>query len=395
MSKIKNKIESHSKFGIKLGLENISLVLNQLENPQNDLSIIHIAGTNGKGSVSSMISSCLQAAGYQVAKYCSPYLITFNEMFVINDQQINDSELEMFYQQVINVANQLAIELTLYEVTTAIMFLYAKAHQVDYLVLEVGLGGRLDATNVVTPVVSAITNISLDHTQILGDSISKIAEEKAGIIKPGVPLFTTETNQEAINVFKSKTSKINVINTDLESKLNYDKFKTDVVIEGQQYAINLFGVHQVKNFALSYHILKHLNIDEKYIKIGMEMVIHPARLEQISNNIIFDGAHNPASAQALVNSLSGYKGNINIVFSVLKDKDIASVVDIFRQLSVNLTFIPQPQLERGLSRVEFEQLEIKAVDICDSIEDALLADQLNLVCGTFSLYPQIVKYKLS
>lgn len=390
MSKIKNKIESHSKFGIKLGLENISLVLNQLDNPQSDLSIIHIAGTNGKGSVSSMISSCLQAAGYQVAKYCSPYLITFNEMFVINEQQISDSELELFYQQVVNGAKRLAIELTLYEVTTAIMFLYAKAHQVDYLVLEVGLGGRLDATNVVTPIISAITNISLDHTQILGDTIAEIAAEKAGIIKPGVPLFTTETNQEAINVFESKTNKLNLINSKLESKLNYDKFRTEVIIEGQQYEVNLFGVHQVKNFALSYHILKYLKINEEAIRTGMETIRHPARLEQISNNIIFDGAHNPASAQALVDSLIGYKGTINIIFSILKDKEIVSIVNILSQLSTNLTFIPQPELERGLSEVEFRRLNLDNVTIADTIEAGLISDQLNLVCGTFSLYSKLV-----
>ncbi len=389
MSKIKDKIESHSKFGIKLGLDNIKAVLTKLGNPQDDIKIIHIGGTNGKGSVSSLVSSGLQAGGNKVAKYCSPYLIDFNEMFVINEAQISDQELEGYYHQTITAAGELGIELTLYEVTTTIMFLYSKMNQVDYLILEVGLGGRLDATNVVTPIVTAITNISLDHTAILGNTIEQIAGEKAGIIKPSVPLFTTELNPAAISVFRSKTDLINIVDSKLEYNLNYKLFQTEVVIDSNQYVVNLFGAHQVQNFALAYQILKYLEINEDAIKIGAKQVVHPARLEKISDNIIFDGAHNPASAQALVKSLADYNQPINIIFSVLKDKDINQVVDILKQLSPNLTFIPLPDLERGLSAGEFTALNINDVIVGSTVEAALNPQTLNLVCGTFSLYNKL------
>lgn len=393
MSNIQNKIESHSKFGIKLGLDNIAAVLEQLNNPQDTLQIIHIAGTNGKGSVSSMVSSCLQADGYTVAKYCSPYLLEFNEMFIINDQYITDEQLEFYYNQVIAASEQLSITLTLYEITTAIMFLYAASKEVDYLVLEVGLGGRLDATNVVIPKVSVITNISLDHTQILGDSIELIAAEKAGIIKPNVQLFTTESNPQAIAVFKSKTENLNIIDDNLEYKLNYDSFQTEVTLNQQVYNVNLFGSHQVKNFALSKAILDYLKIDDISIINGMKKVIHPGRLERISDDIIFDGAHNPASALALVESLKGYPGQIKIIVSVLKDKDVEQVIAILSQLTTDITFVPLPDLERGMSKDEIEQLQIPKLKICSKVELAIDRHQLNLVCGTFSLYQQVSDFK--
>lgn len=387
MSSIKAKIEGHSKFGIKLGLDNISAVLNKLDNPQDKLDIIHIAGTNGKGSVSSMVSSSLQAEGYLVAKYCSPYLINFNEMFMINDQQIDDQQLEQYYQQLITASLSIGIELTLYEITTAIMFMYAEDSKVDFLVLEVGLGGRLDATNIVKPKVTAITNISLDHTQILGDTIEEIATEKAGIIKPGVPLFTTECNQVARNIFLAKADKLIEVDFNLDYSLNYETFQTNVLYQSQEYAVNLFGSHQVQNFALAISILKYLKISEDGIKIGMANVVHPARLEKLSAKILFDGAHNPASAAALVESLKDYPKPINVIFSILKDKDIKAVVTILSQLSNNLKFVPLSTFDRGLSSEEFKELQLPKVQIVNNIEQALEDDKLNLICGTFSLYP--------
>lgn len=389
MSNIINQIESHRKFGIKLGLENITAVLQCLDNPQDQLNIIHLAGTNGKGSVSSIIASSLQAAGYRVGKYCSPYLLNFTEMFLINDQQITEQDLERYYQQLIVIAEQLKIELTVYEVSTIIMFLYAVDNEVDYLVLEVGLGGRLDATNVVKPLVTGITNISLDHTHILGSTITEIASEKAGIIKANVPLFTTETNPEAQAVFKAKTTQLDFINFDLPSTLNYQQFTTEITVDNHLFELNLFGTHQVQNFALAYSILKYLEIDVDAIKQGCKQVVHPGRLERIGYNLVFDGAHNPDSAAALVKTMKNYPGPINIIFSVLADKDVSTIVSTFKQLTSDLNFIPLPHIERGLSTAEFEQLNIEGVVIKPTIESALDKQKLNLVCGTFSLYPEV------
>lgn len=389
MSNISNIIESRSKFGIKLGLDNIKLVLKYLDNPQDSLKIIHIAGTNGKGSVSSIISKCLEADGKTVSKYCSPYLINLNEMFVINDKWITDDELELYYNQIIQVEAKTSIELTLYEVTTVIMFLYSLNNNVDYLVLEVGLGGRLDATNVVNPLVTIITNISLDHTHILGDTIEQIAFEKAGIIKPRVPLFTTETSDEALSVFKSKTSLCNQVDTKASYKLDFNNFKTEIKINDEMYNLNLFGVHQVSNFLLAKAVLGHLNIGDQSIKQGANLVIHKGRLEKVSSNIIFDGAHNIASAKVLVESMKGYQGEINIIFSILKDKDILGVVAELKKVSKNLTFIPLDELERGMSITDMKSYDIQNINYECCLEDALDKKKLNLVCGSFSLYSKI------
>lgn len=391
MNNIIAKIESRSKFGIKLGLDNISTILKHLDNPQDKLKIIHIAGTNGKGSVSSMISSGLQAAGFMVAKYCSPYLIDLTEMFVINDQPIMTTQLQTYYHLIEAAEAETGIILTQYEVTTTIMFLFAEREKVDYLILEVGLGGRLDATNVVNPEVSIITNISLDHTNILGNTIAEIAFEKAGIIKPGVPLFTTETNPEALTVFKSKTDLITVVNPDVLYQLEYEQFTTKVILDGN-YNINLFGSHQVVNFVLAKAVLNHLQLDNKFIKQGVANCIHPGRLEKLADNIIFDGAHNPASATALVNSLTDYPAEIKIICSVLKDKDVSQVINILRQLSSNITFIPLPDLERGLSAAEFSNLGLEQIAVKLEVGQAIEPNKLNLVCGTFSLYTRTVEY---
>ncbi len=391
MNNVISEIESRSKFGIKLGLDNIQTILNYLDNPQDQVKVIHIAGTNGKGSVSSMISSSLQAAGYVVAKYCSPYLMDLTEMFVIDDNPISIVKLSNYYRLIVEAEQANDLELTLYEVTTVIMFLHAATSKVDYLVLEVGLGGRLDATNVVNPEVSIITNISLDHTHILGNTVADIAFEKAGIIKPGVRLFTTELDEQALDVFKAKTKLITVVNPVAFYKLDYDNFKT-VVEMGSQYVINLFGSHQVANFALSKAVLDYLEIEDKYIKQGVASCVHHARLEKLSENLIFDGAHNPASAKALVESMGSYNRSINLIFSVLKDKDIVQVVEILKQLTENLTFIPLPNLERGLSQADFHGLGINGVQVKTNLNSAIDESKLNLVCGTFSLYPLVIEY---
>lgn len=393
MSSIIKQIESHSKFGIKLGLDNITLVLKHLGNPHDKLKVIHLAGTNGKGSVSSIISSCLQSAGFRVGKYCSPYLVSFTEMFLIDDQSITEHQLEKYYQTITKFTNELGVDLTVYEVSTIIMFLFAVDMKVDYLVLEVGLGGRLDATNVVNPVVTGITNISLDHTHILGTTIEEIAFEKAGIIKDNVPLFTTETSPVALGVFQSKTEQLVKVSGQLTYKLNYQTFTTEIEVENNCFELNLFGIHQVQNFALAYEILRYLQIDIEYIKSGCQTVIHPGRLERINNNLIFDGAHNPGSATALVQSLANYPGPINLIFSVLQDKDIPTIVNIFKELSTNLTFVPLPNIERGVSEAEFKKLNLNDIIIKPTIKSAIDDDMLNLVCGTFSLYRDVIALK--
>lgn len=386
------KLENHAKFGIDLSLERVNKVLFAMGNPQEQLEVIHIAGTNGKGSVSNYIYSALRANGYSVGKYCSPYLENVTEMFTINEKQISLAELDKYYRMIEQQSEQLNISLTLYEVTTVIMFLFSCDSKIDYLVLEVGLGGRLDATNVVNPAVSVITNISLDHTAILGDTIEKIAYEKAGIIKPNVPLFTTCTQPEVLEIFKKKADDMHIVDTNYKFNLDFDNFLTKVEIDDIEYQLGLFGEHQVENFVLARAVLKYLKIDDNIIKKSCTNVKNPGRLERVTSNIIFDGAHNPQAARKLVKTLSASQRDINIIFSILEDKDVVEIVSIFKNLTTNLTFIPLPSVERGLSKDMWLQYQIPNVKVKDSIEDAIQEDSLNIVCGTFKLYPELKQY---
>lgn len=345
------KLENHAKFGIDLSLERVNKVLFAMGNPQEQLEVIHIAGTNGKGSVSNYIYSALRANGYSVGKYCSPYLENVTEMFTINEKQISLAELDKYYRMIEQQSEQLNISLTLYEVTTVIMFLFSCDSKIDYLVLEVGLGGRLDATNVVNPAVSVITNISLDHTAILGDTIEKIAYEKAGIIKPNVPLFTTCTQPEVLEIFKKKADDMHIVDTNYKFNLDFDNFLTKVEIDDIEYQLGLFGEHQVENFVLARAVLKYLKIDDNIIKKSCTNVKNPGRLERVTSNIIFDGAHNPQAARKLVKTLSASQRDINIIFSILEDKDVVEIVSIFKNLTTNLTFIPLPSVERDRKSV--------------------------------------------
>ncbi len=387
-----NKIEeilAYEKFGMKLGLENIEFVLKKLNNPQNSYKIIHIAGTNGKGSVASIITSALIEEGYSVGKYSSPYLEKINEMFDINNSLSSDDELYEKYLKVKKVMEEYKVELTLYEITTCIMFLLCK-NQVDFLVLEVGLGGKYDATNICKPIVSIINNISLDHTNILGNNLLDIAKEKAGIIKKDIPLYTSCKDEEVLEVFKEKTNNIIVIDNDIEYKLNYKDFTTII----GEFELPLYGEHQVINFLLAKRILNDLKINDSTIKKSLKNIKHPARLEKINNKLIFDGAHNIAAASCLVKSLKEVD-DIIIVLSILKDKDIKGIVNELKKLSNDFVFIPSKVKGRELSKEEFLKYDFDInLKTFNSFKEFYNKRDINskyLVCGSLSLYKEVKK----
>lgn len=329
----------------KFGLERITHLLDRLGNPQKELHCIHVAGTNGKGSVCHYISSVLQQAGYQVGLYLSPHLERFSERISINTKEIIQEDLARLAGQVKSVVDDIHDERkkpTFFELVTAIAFLYFREQKVDYAVIEVGLGGRFDATNVIIPLVSAITNISLEHTDILGKDIASIASEKAGIIKENVPVVTaadattftviqkiaSEKNAPIIQILKNSWKR-------LSHSLQRQEFSIHGTLNDYTITTSLLGMHQGENIALALAVLEHLQINGVYISEndiieGMKSAHNPGRMEVIAEEpiILLDGAHNPGGMQMLAVTLQKdftYE-HLILVLGILKDKDIATML---------------------------------------------------------------------
>ncbi|MFH1386086.1 MAG: folylpolyglutamate synthase/dihydrofolate synthase family protein [bacterium] len=319
-------LASLEKFGINLGLERISFLLENLGNPQNQFKSIHVAGTNGKGSTCSMIASILKEAGYKVGLYTSPHLFDYTERFKINGRDISKKELNEGLKLIRQQTNQLTDQPTVFEVLTAVAFWWFAKKKVDYAVIEVGMGGRLDATNVITPLVSVITNIDLEHTAILGDTLAKIAAEKAAIIKPGVPVVTAEIKKEPLSVIKKYAQRNNAI----------------IFIPTPSSALPtmpLTGAHQKINAACAVEAIKAagIKVSRNNIKAGFRKVIWPARFQVVSKKplTIVDGAHNPAGVRSLIGGLSREFGEkkFSFIVGVQKDKDAKKMIRLIKPLA--------------------------------------------------------------
>lgn len=343
--------ESH-KFGMRLGLDNIKKLLELLGNPQNNLKIIHVAGTNGKGSTCSFISSILKESGYKVGLYTSPFLETFTERIRVNGENISEEEVgkivSLIKEKIEIMVSEGYSYPTEFEIVTAMAFYYYNQEKVDFVALEVGLGGRYDATNVIDkPVVSAITSISLDHTGILGDTLAKITFEKGGIIKENCPTIVYPQQEEASEVIKnicaekkSKYIECDFKNIEIKSS-NINSQIYNCNINGKELRdleIKLIGDHQIKNSIVALNVIESLNdikitnISEENIRKGLLGTKWPGRIEKISENPMFiiDGAHNEEGAKSLANSIDKYFENKNkiLVIGMLEDKDIDSVLDL-------------------------------------------------------------------
>ncbi|EQK41341.1 bifunctional FolC family protein [[Clostridium] bifermentans ATCC 638] len=343
--------ESH-KFGMRLGLDNIKKLLQLLGNPQDNLNIIHVAGTNGKGSTCSFISSILKESGYKVGLYTSPFLETFTERIRVNGENIAEEEVgkivSLIKEKIEIMVSEGYSYPTEFEIVTAMAFYYYNQEKVDFVALEVGLGGRYDATNVIDkPLVSAITSISLDHTGILGDTLGKIAFEKGGIIKEDCPTIVYPQQEEASEVIKnicaekkSKYIECNFKNIEIKSS-NINSQIYNCNINGKELndlEIKLIGEHQIKNSIVALNVIEYLNdikitnISEENIRKGLLETKWPGRIEKISENPMFiiDGAHNEEGAKSLANSIDKYFENKNkiLVIGMLEDKDIESVLDL-------------------------------------------------------------------
>jgi len=271
-----NWLYSFEKFGIKLGLERISHICKKLRNPQRSYKIIHIGGTNGKGSVCNFLESILVLNGYNVGVYVSPHLQRFSERFVVNHKEISEPDVVSLVEKIKPIVGEMIKNNntpTFFEIVTAMAFQYFKDKKVDFAIVEVGLGGRYDATNIVEPMVTVITNVSKEHQKILGDKIEDIAFEKAGIIKNGVPLITAATGA-ALDVIKKvaneKNAQVTVVNNNFWKKVSGGVDWQEFLIKGslKEYNVktSVIGKHQGGNVTVSLATIETLQISGVYIK---------------------------------------------------------------------------------------------------------------------------------
>lgn len=385
---IENKLNKLDRFGIKLGLDNELKVLEYLNNPHEHLNIIHIAGTNGKGSTLAILEACLLASKKNVCKYTSPYLISPLEMFVYNNKQFKEEELIVAYDTVIDAQKKVNITLTRYEVTTVMMFLLAKKVGCDWLLLETGMGGRLDATNVVNAKYSLITNISMDHMNLLGNTLEDIATEKVGIIKEYG--YIGEEIKELNDILQVRNIKYIITNKVSHTyNLDISNMRTIINVNEQEFIVPLYGIHQVNNFLLAYKILKDLRINDRDIVKGLENIVWKARMEMFSKEplIIYDGAHNESAALNLVESLGTQK--FDIYYSTFKDKEYLKIFEVLKKIANDMYYVELSD-DRSLKYEDFKQsihdesiIVISQEDFPKFIENTKTD---TLICGTLNLY---------
>jgi dihydrofolate synthase/folylpolyglutamate synthase len=336
------------RFGIKLGLDNVTEFLSRIGNPHSHFKSIHVTGTNGKGSVCKFTSEILRKHGLRVGLYTSPHLVDFRERIIVDGKEIPDEDvlrIGMRLKQVIEemVREDKEMQLTFFEFTTGMAFQYFAEEKVDIVVAEVGMGGRLDATNVIIPEVAAITRIGLEHTNYLGTAISDIAREKAGIVKTGANVVTCERNQEALSVIENSCSRKgaslkrigrdfdigNVRQSRIGTKFDYDGGRRFIGLR-----THLLGGYQAENAACAIAIIEELAkrdifVADDDIKKGLLSAMWPGRLDVVSRDplVILDGSHNPDGVSTTVSVLKNLKMTpLTYVLGCMDDKDIRGIV---------------------------------------------------------------------
>ncbi|UQZ88650.1 bifunctional folylpolyglutamate synthase/dihydrofolate synthase [Deltaproteobacteria bacterium Smac51] len=368
------KLFDLQKFGMKFGLDNMRGILAKLGNPQDSLRLVHLAGTNGKGSVGSMLSSVLHEAGFRVGLYTSPHLITFRERIRIGHDLISEEDVLKLIEKV-EAASDPDSPPTFFEFVTAMAFLYFKEQRVDIAIIEAGLGGRLDSTNVIAPLATVITNISLEHTEHLGDTIEKIASEKAGIIKSGAVVITGGLVPEAAKVVEDaaleKNCPLYMLGRDFSAETTgadergrpIFNFKMGM-IELKDLTPALSGPHQTENASIVVALMPFLAergfpAKEKQLREGLTKAFWPGRAELLPAGtwppdgpkakapLLLDGAHNPAGAAALAKTLDTIKRKkLHLLVGVMADKDIAGVLGPIYQAADRL-YLTRPAFSRA------------------------------------------------
>jgi dihydrofolate synthase/folylpolyglutamate synthase len=352
-------------FGIKLGLESIQRLIDALHLDLGGGRVVHVAGTNGKGSLCAMIDSICRAAGYRTGLFTSPHLVTFRERIKVNGEMISENFVAENLRAIRHLVRDWDPHPTFFEIATALALRQFSEAKVDIIILETGMGGRLDATNAVQPNVSVITPIDLDHQKWLGDSIEKIAAEKAGIIKPYVPVVSAAQLPEAARVLRDRTA-------ECEAPLQF-------VAEAYSGAISLAGEHQKQNAALAIAALRvaKIEINEAAIVRGLESVEWPARFQRWDERTIIDGAHNPSGAKILAQTWREMFGEerASLILAVLADKDADSICRALAPIAQRV-LLPQIRTERALAPKEFAKILSSSTPLLPYSITASLSDAL-------------------
>ena len=416
-------LDSLGKFGINLGMERIEDLLKELNNPEQKVRTIHVTGTNGKGSVTSMITNILLVSGLKVGKFTSPHLVRYNERIEVDGKEISDEDFALVVTAVRRAVESVMAkgtdQPTQFEVLTAAAFLHFALQKLDYAVIEVGLGGLWDSTNVITPVVSVITNVSLDHTDRCGKTVEEIAMQKAGIIKDGVPVVTAAEGEalgpiQAMALFKQAPLYIYgkaFTGQEVASSMEGQTFTLSAGDYHSNYDVKLPGAHQILNTAVAVVAAKLASkqdsrINELALHQGVALTKWPGRLERISQkpDVILDGAHNPAGAAVLRAALDKYYSGKKIcfIFGMMGDKDISQVITtLFRKEDT----IFAVRADEGTRAAEPEALaaqigsQAKAMhDLAEAYKTALAEvgeDGLVCVCGSLYLVGTFKKMLLN
>ncbi|MFK4886250.1 bifunctional folylpolyglutamate synthase/dihydrofolate synthase [Lactococcus petauri] len=415
-------IHSRLKFNIRPGLTRIEALLKLLGNPEKELSMIHVAGTNGKGSTVAFTRGILEQLDLTVATFTSPFIATFGERMAINGHPIPDDKLIMYVEQLKPFVEEMDKDeslagITEFEIITALAFRYFADEHVDVALIEVGLGGLLDSTNVIQPVATAITTIGMDHMDILGDTLEKIAAQKAGIIKPNTPLVTGKIADEALAVIAQTAQKNQAqhyqygIDYQVEILENERFNYKDDEIHLLNLEKALLGLHQIDNAGLAVKLTMvyaqkvGLSLSEEAIRKGLKRTFWPARMEEISRAplTLLDGAHNVHAMQRLLenlkNEFSGRK--ITILFSALVTKDITEMIKMLQTVDNSELILTTFDYPKALKLEDFTYLKKENVALAEdwkstysALKANLQKDDVLLMTGSLYFMSQIRAYIL-
>lgn len=389
-------VESLKTYGIVPGLSSITELCRRLQNPQNALSFVHIAGTNGKGSVLAFVSTILKCAGYKTGRYLSPVISDYREKIQINNRPISKKAFCECLEEVKAACDAMTEDgfphPTPFEVETALAFLYFKRSGCEIVVMETGMGGREDATNLITTTkVAVLTPVSMDHMQFLGKTLEEIAWQKAGIIKNDCYVISAAQNKEVLTVFQKEAEEKHalpvMVRDAVKVKYGLEKQKfTYETTEGRCYSnleITLAGKHQIQNASLAVEVVEKLahcsyRVDEKYLRKGLTETVWPGRFQILAKKPLFiaDGAHNEDAAKKLAESIRFYFTNKRIVYimGILKDKEYEKVIAETYAYADQIITVTPPENVRALSALELAQTVKEyhpRVTVAGSLEEAV------------------------